>query len=258
MSTFNFLDKITEIVPKSFNDLFSWEKYTELKDPITSNIPIVGENPLRYTTNAVWHRKIPEKEKKTRRYQMQEAICDNDLKKVKAILDSGFDLNTQICDERGIDSIHLSSILDRSLILKYLILRGGNLEFRDKEGNTPLMSAVKNWQFEGIKILVENGADLGALDKYGKDCVQKARDRNLGSIAGYLDGERKKRERGDFDVDYPKFDVKFKFEGFFDEREGICENFIGIRNGSYYPFNSIGGSYLVDSFEVLGVDGLND
>lgn len=255
MSQFGILDAIAERIPRSFNDLFSWETYTRLKDPITSNVPIIGENPLRFTTNAAWHRKIPEKDKKTRSYQMQEAICDNNLKKVKEIIDSGFSLESKLCRQRGLDSVHLASILDRPLILKYLILRGGNIEGRDKEGNTPLMSAVNNWQFETIQVLVENGASLNALDKYGKNCMEKARDRSLVSIAQYLEFQSQNREGNG---EYPGFGVKFKFESFFDDEEKIVEDTMFFGDGTYYPFNSISGSYLVDSVGILDFDCLED
>jgi hypothetical protein len=89
---------------------------------------------------------------------MMEAICEDDIAKVADLLDAGFDPASKICGERNYDSVSLAAVLNRSQILRYLVLRGGLLEFRDNDGNTPLLNAVKNWQFESIKTLVECGA----------------------------------------------------------------------------------------------------
>jgi ankyrin repeat protein len=100
-----------------------------------------------------------------------EAICDDDINTISQILDNGFDLTKKICEERNYDAVNLASVLNRGPILKYLIMRGGLLEHRDQDGNTPLLNAVKNWQFESIKILIEHGAKINAVDKYGKDAI---------------------------------------------------------------------------------------
>ena len=89
---------------------------------------------------------------------MMEAICEDDIAKVADLLDAGFNPTSRICHERNYDAVSLAAVLNRVQILKYLILRGGLLEYRDNDGNTPLLNAVKNWQFESIKTLVEYGA----------------------------------------------------------------------------------------------------
>ena len=99
---------------------------------------------------------------------MMEAICEDEIGKVEELLDNGFNLTTKICHERNYDAMNLAAVLNRVQIIKYLILRGGLLEFRDNEGNTPLLNAVKNWQFESIRTLVDYGARTQVVDKFGK------------------------------------------------------------------------------------------
>lgn len=142
---FGILETIAYYTPETWNEFFTWEFYQKHKDPITYNIPIIGENPMRFTTHAHWHRRIDYKKKRTASYQLMEAICEDDIQAVAQILDNGFDLKTQICHERCYDAVNLASVLNRGQILKYLLLRGGLLEFRDKDLNTPLLNAVKNW-----------------------------------------------------------------------------------------------------------------
>jgi len=118
---------------------------------------------------------------------MMEAICEDDICRVADLLDAGFDPVSKICHERNYDAVNLAAVLNRSHILKYLILRGGLLEFRDNDGNTPLLNAIKNWQFESIKTLVEFGAKTSVVDKYGKGPIEGAKERNLESIANFFE-----------------------------------------------------------------------
>ena len=147
---------INNIVPFSF-----WEKY---RDKDSGDIPIIGENPLRYHASKNWSAPMSYKYDHTYRYVLMEAICNDRVEEVKKVLDLDFDPKRIVCPERGLDAVNLASMLHRPHILKYLLLRGGSLEGRDKEGNTPLMNAVRNWQFENLKILVEGGSDIEAVD----------------------------------------------------------------------------------------------
>ncbi len=76
---------------------------------------------------------------------MMEAICEDDISSVAKLLDNGLDLTKKICHERNYDAVNLATVLNRTQILKYLLLRGGLMEYRDNDGNTPLLNAVKNW-----------------------------------------------------------------------------------------------------------------
>ena len=169
--SFGLFENFTYYRPYNLNELFTWEYYQRFKDPVTYNVPFIGENPMRFTTHMHWHRRMNYNKKRTAAYQLMEAICENDINSVAQILDNGFDLSKKLCHERNYDATNLASVLNRGQILKYLIMRGGLLEDRDRDGNTPLLNAVKNWQFESIKILVEHGASVKVVDKFGKDAI---------------------------------------------------------------------------------------
>ena len=257
METFGIDSWIASKIPNTFNGLFSWETYEKWSDPVTGNIPIIGENPQRFTTNSNWHKRIDYQQQHTMRYRLMDAICENDLKQVKNCLDAGIDINSELCHERNINAVGLAAMLDRQVILKYLILRGANLESRDKKGNTPLMQAVINWQFESIRILVDSGAEVRAVDKNGKSAMEKAQDRNLVSIASYLFGVVRQQDEasegssgGPKRLSYPKFGVRFKFEGLFDGKEVLGDEVLSFGKGAYYPFNKIDGTYLIDLVDV--------
>ena len=89
--TFGILETVAYYMPETWNDLFSWEFYMKFKDPVTYNIPVIGENPARATTHIHWHRRIDYDRNRTKGYQMMEAICEDDISKVANLLDNGFD-----------------------------------------------------------------------------------------------------------------------------------------------------------------------
>lgn len=189
-----------------------------------------------------------------------EAICEDDIGKVEELLDSGFNLTTKICHERNYDAMNLAAVLNRVQIIKYLILRGGLLEFRDNEGNTPLLNAVKNWQFESIKTLVDYGAKTEIVDKFGKSPAQGARERNLESISQFfetLDSQNHlKVGTASGTIKLPPFGVKLDFEQMYDhERKNpLLSKSVALSEGSYYPFNSLKGSYLLDAISFQKID----
>lgn len=151
---------------------------------------------------------------------MMEAICEDNIAKVADLLDAGFDPVSKICLERNYDSVNLAAVLNRSQILRYIVLRGGLLEFRDNDGNTPLLNAVKNWQFESIKTLVECGARTQVVDKYGKGPIEGAKERNLESIAQYFESLPKvpalREMSASNRIKLPAFGVKLDFEQMYD------------------------------------------
>ncbi|KAJ5613645.1 hypothetical protein N7528_007299 [Penicillium herquei] len=64
--------------------------------------------------------------------------------------------------------------------LPYLIGKGANLEQRNHDGETPLHIALDFAKYKGVfckdavKILLENGADVNAVNNKGKSCIAKA------------------------------------------------------------------------------------
>ena len=63
--------------------------------------------------------------------------------------------------------------------VKTLIELGAEVDFRDDEGRTPLMRLISNIQYrwfspdtlQKLKLLLDNGADLFAVDNEGKNAL---------------------------------------------------------------------------------------
>ncbi|GLI72424.1 hypothetical protein PoHVEF18_000600 [Penicillium ochrochloron] len=64
--------------------------------------------------------------------------------------------------------------------LPYLIGKGANLELRNHDGDTPLHVSLDYERYKGVfykdavKILLDNGADVNAVNSKGKTCLSKA------------------------------------------------------------------------------------
>ena len=89
----------------------------------------------------------------------------------------------------------IAAKFDKLDALHYLDMRGADLNQAETvEGNTPLMSAVINWQGRIVDYLLERGVDPFITDKYGFTALQKAELRDLQATAALLrDYEEKYR-----------------------------------------------------------------
>lgn len=233
------------ILPPSFNDYFSWKTYESLpKSAHGTDVLFFGGNPIRYKLYVAWHQKPQSVYPHTRKYRLTKAICEKDINEVKLVLDEGFNVNSQEVDEKyKYKALGLAASLNRVGILEYLLLRGADLNVQDANGNTPLMLAVLNWQYDSIKYLVERGANIGAKDKYGFTAIDKAKFRGLTSIADYLETQKSIQRSAKF----PQFTVNFDFESHFSDQSADL-----YRAKKYYqtkpkvyPFNNFEGTYAV-------------
>jgi hypothetical protein len=231
------------ILPNSFNDYFSWRTYESLpKSGEGTDIFFFGATPVRYKIYTAWHMKPQSVFPHTRRYRLLKAICERDINEVKEVLDKKFNMDEEhLEDKYGYKAAGIAAALNRVGILEYLILRGADINTKDKTGNTPLMHAVINWQYDAIRMLVENGADLSIKDNYGLTVIDKAKFRGLTSVASFLEGQLEKKKT----VHFPKFTVQFDFEEHFSDP---CE--VLYKKKKYYkskplvyPFNNLEGTY---------------
>lgn len=151
----------------SVNDFFSWDMFERL--PKSGNCDVLGlTNQFRPKTFSAWHVRKSGVAFHTRRYILKRGILENKLEVVKEALDKGFDINSVVDPKYGFTPLSLSAILNRPAIIQYLYLRGADPNHLDKTGNTPLMQAVKNWNFESIRMLVEYCySDILSTDPYG-------------------------------------------------------------------------------------------
>jgi len=234
------------ILPRSFNDYFSWSTYEKLpKSAHGTDIFLFGGNPIRHKFYCAWHLPPQTVYPHTRRYRLVKAICEKDINEVKTVLDEGYDANTPEIEEKyNYTALGLAASLNRVGIVEYLLLRGGNINSQDVHGNTPLMHAVINWQYDTIKFLVDRGANINLKDKYGFSAIEKAKFRGLASIAKYLEQQSKIPKKKEF----PSFTVEFGFEEYLQDVTVDLYN-----NKKYYdpkpkvyPFNNFEGTYSVN------------
>ena len=107
---------------------------------------------------------------KQKRTPFDTAICLNDLELVKHFIEAIPALvNTIITDEEGFTPLHIAVSSSNFLLqnaenylelAKLLIQNGANIDAIDVEGDTALHHAVDSNQIVWIKFLLENGANL--------------------------------------------------------------------------------------------------
>lgn len=249
------MEGVNNLFPNSINDVFSWSLFEKLSI-CRPYIPIIGCSPYNPKLYTAWHVKPESVYPHTSKYRLLRAIVDNDINEVKKVLDKGLFGVDQVLEEKyGTTPLTLASWFNRAAIMKYLILRGAEIDFFDKKGNTALMLAVKNVNYLAIGLLIENGADIKIKDKFGMDVIEKSKIRGFESLRNYL--ERKTKERDEIikksiangrkkHWDLPKFDVKFSFE----EKDEIYEKLVKDKKffrskPMVYPFNDLNGAYFV-------------
>jgi ankyrin repeat protein len=82
--------------------------------------------------------------------------------------------------------------------VELLLKAGASPNQSNRAGTTPLISAVKNGNFDTVKILVENGADIRANPQKDNSIFELARKSKSPQILDYLTKEDKWRRRRNF------------------------------------------------------------
>ncbi len=93
--------------------------------------------------------------------KLANAVVDKDLITLDSLLQTGIDVNITEEDRGATVLLIASSFKDYEDVVSFLISRGADVNFKGKDGRTPLIWAAGN-SFESIKILLENGADVNA------------------------------------------------------------------------------------------------
>jgi ankyrin repeat protein len=100
---------------------------------------------------------------------------------VDAFLSRGANVNAASRNRtfaRGVKPIHSASARVRTSILMRLVESGADVNARDDDGNTALMSAAANGSAELVKIILAAGADTSARNNFGQSALDLARGRN--------------------------------------------------------------------------------
>ncbi|OQA91454.1 MAG: Ankyrin repeats (3 copies) [Elusimicrobia bacterium ADurb.Bin231] len=133
------------------------------------------------------HKNLLKQERKFLKEKQDEflfdAVLNGSLIKLRFFLEEGMDVNAK--SREGVSLLHSAAETGHMAIASFLIEKKININARDNSNQTPLLKA-KN--FDMIKLLVENGANINAVDAKGMSCLHYASQRGKTDIVKYLVG----------------------------------------------------------------------
>ncbi|XP_013922142.1 PREDICTED: ankyrin-3-like [Thamnophis sirtalis] len=132
------------------------------------------------------HRKRSKDRKKktdTNASYLRAARAGN-LEKALDYLKNGVDIN--ICNQNGLNALHLASKEGHIEVVSELIQRGANVDAATKKGNTALHIASLAGQTEVVKVLVTNGANVNAQSQNGFTPLYMAAQENHLEVVKFL------------------------------------------------------------------------
>ncbi|XP_077206823.1 ankyrin-3 isoform X41 [Paroedura picta] len=106
------------------------------------------------------------------------------LEKALDYLKSGVDIN--ICNQNGLNALHLASKEGHVEVVSELIQRGAHVDAATKKGNTALHIASLAGQTEVVKVLVTNGANVNAQSQNGFTPLYMAAQENHLEVVKFL------------------------------------------------------------------------
>ncbi|UCH65991.1 MAG: ankyrin repeat domain-containing protein, partial [Ignavibacterium sp.] len=92
---------------------------------------------------------------------LSKAVAEKDIERITELLDGGLNVDIQPEDTPVTVLILACSYPGYEEVVSLLISREADVNFRGKEGKTPLMWAASN-SYGSTKLLLENGADVKA------------------------------------------------------------------------------------------------
>jgi cytohesin len=106
-------------------------------------------------------------------------------KMVNLLLDRGADVNAK--DDASIAPLHLAALHGDASVAETLLMAGANVnETGFKDNNTPLSVAASNGRLNVVRVLLAHGADIKAVDKFGKTALQYAQENHHTNVADIL------------------------------------------------------------------------
>ena len=104
------------------------------------------------------------------RYNLIEAVKNNDINRVNSILNNG-KANINAKDRDGWTALIWASCKGDLEIVKLLVESGADIDAKDNDGWTALMRASWRGYLEIVQYLVEIGADINIKNKDGKTAL---------------------------------------------------------------------------------------
>uniref|UniRef100_A0A6I8SZ63 Ankyrin 3, node of Ranvier (ankyrin G) n=1 Tax=Xenopus tropicalis TaxID=8364 RepID=A0A6I8SZ63_XENTR len=129
------------------------------------------------------HRKRKGKKSDTNASYLRAARSGN-LEKALDYLKNGVDIN--ICNQNGLNALHLASKEGHVEIVSELIQRGADVDASTKKGNTALHIASLAGQTEVVRVLVTNGANVNAQSQNGFTPLYMAAQENHLEVVKFL------------------------------------------------------------------------
>ncbi|XP_077206820.1 ankyrin-3 isoform X38 [Paroedura picta] len=142
----------------------------------------MSEEPKEKNTKPA-HRKKKGKKSDTNASYLRAARAGN-LEKALDYLKSGVDIN--ICNQNGLNALHLASKEGHVEVVSELIQRGAHVDAATKKGNTALHIASLAGQTEVVKVLVTNGANVNAQSQNGFTPLYMAAQENHLEVVKFL------------------------------------------------------------------------
>ncbi|WP_353285220.1 ankyrin repeat domain-containing protein [Wolbachia endosymbiont (group A) of Beris morrisii] len=120
--------------------------------------------------------------------ELFDAVKQNNLDKVKELINQGANINAQEKGIYGKKPIHIAAENNNKNIIEFLLSRGVSVNDTERVGNTPLHYAAWGGRLEAAEFLVNKGADIDAADAstYGKKPVHVAAENNNKNIIEFL------------------------------------------------------------------------
>ncbi|XP_041426146.1 ankyrin-3 isoform X9 [Xenopus laevis] len=112
------------------------------------------------------------------------AARSGNLEKALDYLKNGVDIN--ICNQNGLNALHLTSKEGHVEIVSELIQRGADVDASTKKGNTALHIASLAGQTEVVRVLVTNGANVNAQSQNGFTPLYMAAQENHQEVVKFL------------------------------------------------------------------------
>lgn len=227
-------------IPPTFPSILPWSVFDRLR--IGYTIPIIGTHPFRTHYNVTWHMKPETQTPHSKKYRLKRAICEGDIKEVSKILPR-IDIDKPIDLNNHITPLMLAAKFNQIHIIKYLILKGANIEVKDPTGSTALMYAINNMSFEALRILIKNGSNMETEDIYGISPYKKTQLKNFYFMQMFLTEAKGKYSKPDF----PRFQLNLEINQVLN---ASINAIIGLQGFKYkdpipYPFNNLKETYLL-------------
>jgi len=108
-----------------------------------------------------------------------------DLTRVKRFVEQGTDVNTKD-DQLNWTALHWAAFTDQQDIIKFLLVRGANVNAKGEFGSTPLHYAAAAGQRELVELLLANGAEVDAKSNSDDTPLHSAANRGARDIVALL------------------------------------------------------------------------